>query len=65
MKRTCETCRWFGWLWEPKVIDDEEPGMGSCYYPTNKLPTSMAGVANRERESVLPFNDQCPTWEKA
>jgi hypothetical protein len=42
--------------------EDGEPGKNLCFYPVILLPLSMAGVANRERETVDPERTDCPCW---
>jgi hypothetical protein len=59
---TCINCRWcdtslYG---EPTEHDWE---LVDCIYPPERLPTSMAGFANREREPVHYLHKGCPTWE--
>jgi hypothetical protein len=36
----------------------------SCAYPISMLPLSMAGYANRERETVKLLSENCPVWTK-
>ena len=58
--QTCMGCRWWADHYGDGTPDD--PFVGLCHYPPEKLPTSMAGVANREREPVRGDNATCPCW---
>jgi hypothetical protein len=55
----CHTCVYYDELFG---ADDDDPAKGLCYFPSALLPLSMAGYANRERETVEANATGCPTW---
>jgi hypothetical protein len=57
----CGSCKYSIELY-PAEHGDE--GRNMCEYPIPLLPLSMQGVANRERESVNPEREDCPTWTR-
>jgi len=60
-EKRCGTCKWFDSQW---VDFDDLDSCGSCTFPRERLPESMAGFANREREPVKPSQGTtCPGWE--
>ena len=56
----CRVCRFY----EPFITDGPvEEHKGLCRFPKERLPLSMAGFANRERETVPALATTCPTHE--
>jgi len=56
----CSQCKYYE---EFYPASDDAQARGLCYYPAEFLPTSMAGCANRERETVEADNDKCPCYQ--
>jgi hypothetical protein len=57
METTCISCRWCDT--SRHGDPDEDWPYIVCEFPTNRLPTSMAGFANCERETVNYLNRPC------
>jgi predicted Rdx family selenoprotein len=61
MTKYCKDCKWLEVMsWQVEEGQDNF----SCAYPISMLPLSMAGYANRERETVKLLSENCPVWTK-
>lgn len=58
--RCCGTCRWHS---EFIPGDEEEEARYLCDLPSERLPLSMRGVPERERQIVPHSATGCPAWE--
>ncbi len=60
---TCKTCRWYEYAFGEEGENAYAPETGLCGFPRERMPLSMQGYAQRERETVLATADTCPTHE--
>lgn len=61
-KSTCLTCKWSSLWFRGKDVGDNYDTF-HCEYPMDRLPISMQGEAQDERETVRSDQTGCPCWE--